>query len=326
MKKILPSLLAGLTIGVVATWLVQHSPSSPENAKADAASAPVAKPKENPLHVPPPKRTALGMVLAKPTTATLSPEINAYGRVLDPAPFITLSAEAETARLAVDASARELARLEKLFAADVNTSAQSVETASAALARDRTAAAATRARLIATWGRRLADVSPSLFAAGALDHETTLLRVDVLPGDTPASALKNIQVGLLGGTEMLDAEVLGPSPVSDLQFQGTSYLALVHRHTLATGAALRVTLPGIGENVTTVVVPRSAILYHEGSTWLYVLEEEDTFERKLVVLGRSLGDGVAITGVTDDAHQVLTTGAQQLLSAELQAGGAAGES
>ena len=97
MKKILLSMLAGLAIGIVATSSVQHSQSGPEKATPDAGSAQAAKPKENPLHVPPSKRSALGMVLAKPTTATLSPEINAYGRVLDPAPFIALAAETETA-------------------------------------------------------------------------------------------------------------------------------------------------------------------------------------------------------------------------------------
>ena len=88
---------------------------------------------------------------------------------------------------------------------------------------------------------------------------------------------------------------------------------------------MRATLAGPGEPQSALTVPRSALLYHEGSTWLYVLEEEDNFERKLVTLGRGVGEGVVITSGLDDSHQVVTAGAQQLLSAELQAGGAPSE-
>jgi hypothetical protein len=74
-----------------------------------------------------------------------------------------------------------------------------------------------------------------------------------------------------------------------------------------------------------LVVPRTAVVYHMGSAWIYVLGEEDTFERKIVTLGRTVGDKIVIvTGVEAD-EQVAATGAGQLLSAELQAGGAPDE-
>lgn len=324
MKKILPGLLAGLVLGALATWLILRSTA--DSAKTEAAVAPAEKPKEkeNPLHLPPAKRAAAGIVLAKPTSATLAPEVSAFGRVLDTTSFVALAADAETARIALTASSKELARLEKLFAADTNVSAQVVEAATATVARDRLAVGAARAKLLVAWGRPLADLSGAVFTASSIEQDAALVRIDLLPGDTPAVELKKIKVGLLGATELFEADVLGVAPVADPQLSGASFLAVVHNHALPVGAALRATLPGTGETQTTLVVPRSAIVYHEGSAWLYVLEEEDTFERKLVTVGRGIGGTVSITGI-EDSHQIVTAGAQQLLSAELQAGGAPAE-
>jgi hypothetical protein len=68
-------------------------------------------------------------------------------------------------------------------------------------------------------------------------------------------------------------------------------------------------------------VPRSAIVYHEGSAWVYALEK-DTFVRKLVTVGRNVDNGVALRSGVDANEEVVTTGAEELLAAELQAAGA----
>jgi hypothetical protein len=57
---------------------------------------------------------------------------------------------------------------------------------------------------------------------------------------------------------------------------------------------------------------------------VYILGEEDTFERRLVQVGRAVGDKLTVTGI-EPSEQIVFVGAQQLLSAELQAGGAKDE-
>lgn len=322
MRKIVLGITVGLVFGAGATWLVlrSHPMTAPAGAAAEPAK-PEEKPKENPLHVPPAKRAAIGLTLAKPTAVTLAPEVGAYGRVLDATPLIALVAELQTARAALAASEKELARAKQLFAADNNASAQSVEADEAAAARDRAAVASARARLIAGWGRRLAEADLDTVLAALLKGRA-LARLDVLPGDTPAEALTTAKVGLLAGGALVDAEVLGPAPTADAQVQGASFLALLGAGAPPVGAALRATLPGVGSAEAALIVPRSAIVYHQGSAWIFVLGEEDTFERRLVTLGRAVGDGLAVLSGVDDGAQVAATGAQQLLSAELQAGGA----
>jgi hypothetical protein len=324
MKKVVLGIIAGLALGAGATWVALPHAATAEPAKAEAA-APAEKPKENPLHLNAAKRAATGVTLAKPESATLAPELSAFGRVLDPSPLIALVAELETAQAALVASEKDAARTQQLYDAGTNASAQVLEVAAAAAARDRAAGASARARLVAGWGRRLADASELKGVVTELESGASLVRIDALPGDLPAVDLKKAAVGLVGGTEMVDADILGAAPVADSQLQGASFLAFVRGRTLPIGAALRATLAGPGEPVKTLVVPRSAIVYYQGSAWIYVLGEEDTFERKVVTLGRAAGDGVAVSSGLDDGEQVAVTGAGQLLSAELQAGGAPDE-
>jgi hypothetical protein len=325
MKKTLVGILIGVLVGASATWLVIHPRSRTETAKTEPVPAP-AKPaeKENPLHFPPAKRTAAGITLGTPVETSLTPESPAFGRVLDPSPLVTLIAELATARATGAASEKEGERVKKLFAAGGNASAQAVEMAEANVARDHAAVSSAQARLLATWGRAIAG---NLEAVGqALEDGGVLARLDVLPGDSVSSAPKTARVNLPGNSEAFDAEVLGAAPVADPQMQGAGFLVLLRGHPLPAGAALRGTLPGVGEAANVLVVPRGAIVYHQGSAWAFVLGEEETFERKLVSLGRSVGDDrVAVVQGLTAGEQIVVTGPQQLLAAELQAGGAPGE-
>lgn len=318
MKKVFLGLVLGVVLGVVVARFVLAPAGA---AKADAAK-PEEKPKENPLQIPPAKREASGIKLAKPVEATLTPEVPAFGRVLDPAPLVALLAEQETARATLAAAEKEQQRAQKLFAAGGNASAQAVETAEAAVLRERAALAGIAARLNAGWGRDLARVADLKFITAAMEQGRSLVRLDLLPGDTTAEQPKTARLAPAGASDPIEAEVLGAAPAADPQIQGLSFLALTRDRALPPGALLRATLPGAGEPQAVFTVPRSAVVYHQGSAWIYVLGEEDTFERKIVTTGRTLGQDIALLSGVEADEQVVTTGAQQILAAELQAGGA----
>lgn len=320
MNRTLVGLLVGLALGCGATWYFVRQPSARTEAKSEPTAA-KAEEKPNPLHLPPAKRDAAGIALVKPSVVALAPEIQGYGRVLDATPLVTLVSEVETARAALDASEKELERAKALFAAGGNASAQAVETAQAAAARDRAAFNSAQARLGSGWGKTVADHADAL--ATALQQGAALVRIDVLPGEGATASVKDARVSLPGSTESYAAEVIGPSPVADPQLQGPSFLAIVRGSPLPSGASLRATLSGAGEATNALAIPRSAVVYHQGSAWIFVLGEEDTFERKLVALGRSDGpDTIVVASGVEPDEQVVARGAEQLLSAELQAGGA----
>jgi hypothetical protein len=320
MNKTFIGILIGLLLGAGAMWLVLRSHGGTEPAKTEAAASKPAE-KENPLHVPAAKRATAGIILAKTVETMVTPEVQTFGRVLDPTPLITLIAELETARATSAASDKELERAQKLFAAGGNASAQVVETAEANASRDHAAVSSAQARLLATWGQSIVKNQESI--GKALEAGATLARLDVLQGEKVGDSPKTARLSLSGSGEVFDAEVLGAAPVADPQVQGASFLVLVRDQVLPAGAALRGTLPGPGEAAKVLIAPRSSIVYHQGSAWVFVLGEEDTFERKLVGVGHAIGDeNVVITQGLEADEQIVATGAQQLLAAELQAGGA----
>ena len=320
-KPLLRTLLA-LAVGLGAAALALRTLAAAAAPAAESPAKPDAEDK-NPLHLPPARREAAGIVLAKPVASALAPQAEAYGRVVDPAPFVALVAEAETAQAALAASQKDLTRAQTLYQQGGNASAQAVETAEANVGRDRAALSSARLRLLSGWGKAVATHADALCAA--LEQGATLARLDVLPGAHPAEASEVVEIRLVGSGETAEAEVIGAAPVADPQVQGGGLLVLLRRATLPVGAALRATLPATGGTESVLVVPRSAIVYHEGSAWAYVLGEKDTFERKLVTIGRTLPTGVAIVSGLEADDQIVTTGAEQLLAAELQSAGGGDE-
>lgn len=323
MNKIILGLILGVALGSGATWLWMHRGAAEKNL-SNAETARAVKPEEKPnlLRLSAAKRDQTGITLVKPEAVSLAPEVQAFGRVLDPSSLATGVADIATARAALDVSEKEFERVKKLFAAGGNASGQAVEIAQAAAVRDQATLNSAQARLTAAWGREIAQNAPAI--SEALAKGGALIRLDSLPGDSPALDPKQARVTLAGQTaNAFTAEIIGAAPSADAQVQGASFLALIRETSLPIGAALRATLPGVGEASPALVVPRSAIVYHQGGAWIYALGATDTFVRKRVEVGRAIDvDKVAILVGAQPDEEIAATGAQQLLAAELQTGGA----
>jgi hypothetical protein len=318
MKKLIAGLLVGLVLGAAGAWFaLREQEHGAEHAERDAEAA---KPAANPLQLTAEKRTAAGIVLGEPKRVELAPEVKAYGRVLDPSPLIALLADIESARAALAASEKEFARVQKLHAQDANVSAQVVETAEATVLRDRAQATAAQARLIAAWGAALARRSdlPQLIAAFA-EQKMALVRIDLLGVPASADLPREARVAALMGDETpRPAEIIAPAPAADAASQAPGYLALVRENPRPPGTALVAWLTGNGAAQPALMVPPGAIVYHNGSAWVFVLGKNDTFERRRVEIARTSADGVAVVSGLDEHARIAIGGTQQLLSVDLQ--------
>jgi hypothetical protein len=314
MKKIITGLLAGLVLGGAATWLALQHPAAdkPGDKSPDlditTGSGAIAK-----------KLAAAGLAFAAPETALLAPEVKGYGRVLDASPLVASIGEIRVAQVTASASEKEFTRTKALHDTGENASLQAVETAEAAMLRDRAQLDAARARLITAWGRALAEKSDlSALVRSLALGEVALVRIDLLPGDAPAQPPATARVGPLTGDGALsEVEVLGPAPLADPQAQGAGYLALWHTGPLAPGTALQAVLAASGDPQKVLVLPRSAFVRHEGGVFIYVQTAEGGFERRLVTLGSALPAGMVVTEGVAEKDKVVVTGAQQLLATEL---------
>ena len=323
MKKILLGLLAGLVLGAAAAALLSRRTTGPAPITAEPAAAEATG---NPLQLTPDQQARAGFVVGTAKVAELPPETKAYGRVLDPMPLATALAEIDSAESALAASGEALARAQTLQADGDNVSRQAVETARAAEQRDRIQAGSARARLLAGWGPAVANRTdlPALVEALVL-QKAALVRLDLLPSETVAPAPATVRVSpLAGGLTPQTAEILGSAPSADPQVQGAAYFALLREQPLPAGTTLVAYLVRSGPAQKTLTVPRGAVIYHEGSSWVYVLGDKDTFHRRRIQLGLALPDGLAVTEGLAENERVLVVGAQQLLSNELQAAGSGG--
>ena len=320
MKKILLGLVLGLILGgAVMRWL----PRSPAPEAAAPKEKDAAEEKGAGLHLTKEQIAHAGLTLATSTEAALAPETRGYGRVLDPTSLVTVAAEIATAKAALALSEKELARVETLHAQDQNASGQALEQATAARLRDRITLDAARARLVLAWGPALAKRSELAALVHAMvNGEAALVRIDLPPGEAPATAPATARVGALGaGGALIEVEVLGAAPTADAQTQGVSYLALWRTAPLPPGATLRAAVPTGAAAQAALLVPRSALVQHDGSIFVYVQTGELTFARRLVEVGRDEAAGVAVTAGLEAKDKIVTVGAQQLLSTELQAAG-----
>ena len=263
----------------------------------------------------------MGLQTAPLQTVQLSPEIKAYGRVLDITPLAAVVAELKTAQAASAASQAELQRLQTL-AAQNNASERSLQAAQATAAHDRAQADSAKLRLEASWGTSLAtrqDLPDLVQSISSLN--AALVEVDVPAGqplnEMPTSARL---FTLADENKPIEAQFVGPSPQVDQQLQGRGFLFLVSPNParLTAGASVTGLLSLAGEPQTGIILPRAAVVRFNGTTWVYLQTAEISFERRETTLNSPLADGWFVHEGLKPGDKVVTVAAQQILSEELK--------
>jgi multidrug efflux pump subunit AcrA (membrane-fusion protein) len=130
-------------------------------------------------------------------------------------------------------------------------------------------------------------------------------------------------VSLADEQHPVDAQFFGQIPAVDPQTQSQGFLFLVDPNPtkLAPGAAVTGYLRTVGEPAAGVVVPRAAVVRHQGAAWVYLQNDGTNFTRRVLALDRPTGNGWFVTNGVAPGDRVVTIGAQTLLSEELNASG-----
>jgi hypothetical protein len=282
-------------------------------------------------------QTRMGLKVVSLTAAIAPSEVRGFGRVLDSAPLAALVTERASAQAALQASTKEYERVKTLYSQDQNASARALETAEAAKNKDQIALESVQWRLLAGWGKEIASRADlPAFVTSLAARQAALIRVDVPLGDHPKAPPVGGRIAPVGAPEnVIEAQILGPAPNIDPQAQTEGYLFLVGAGprarpdegqpqgvaptAFAPGAALVAWLAVPGRTRTGVIVPRDAVLRHEGETFVYLQTLDDAFQRKAVALERPLGTEWFVEHDLKPQEKVVVVGAQQLLSEELKA-------
>jgi hypothetical protein len=261
----------------------------------------------------------IGLQTAALEAATQASTVKAYGRVLEPAPLLTLVSDTASARAALAASTQEYQRLKTLFAQDQNASAKALQSAQAAMQHDQITLQAAEAQLAAAWGKSVvADPDLTALLGSLANLECVLVRLDVPAGDSLSAAPSGAQLVLPGTNAPLEARFVGRATTTDPQVQGEGFLFVATNATarLAPGLALTGFLLLPGAPLHGVVVPNAAIVRAADRAWVYVQRGDSTFQRLELALERPVAGGWFVTRDLAPGDRLVMTGAQTLLSEE----------
>jgi membrane fusion protein, multidrug efflux system len=295
-------IVAGAIAGAFVTFSLMHK--APEEAPAAEAPQRVSVVDGEPTVTLDDKtQREIGLATGRVEGAVQSEGRELFGTVLDVQDLASLENQAAAARAqAGQAGAKaafdraELQRLRLLNADNKNVSDRAVQEAAANVAADEGAATSANAQLRAAqstiaqrFGPAVVPLIPDLVAM-----RTVLVQI-TMPFPPPRS-LK------VGGVE---ARFVSAAPRVDARLQGTPYLYVAPAGTLAAGMNVIVNAPVQG-GVTGAVFPPGSTVSWNGRTWVYVRRSATQFSRR-------------DAGAVKPGDEVVTSGAQQLLSEEMRA-------
>jgi hypothetical protein len=332
MKRIIIIAIASAIVGALIAVVFLKKGSAAESA---AATPPAEQPRvvvengEPTINLDEETQKKIGIATTRLTTANTTEELEAFGNVVDVkelADFANQYAAARSQQQQALAKAafdeRELQRLRTLNADNKNVSDRAVQEAAAMVAADNGQAAAANAAMQGTTAAVVQRFGPTI--ANALANRTALyqnlvsmhevlvelampngiaapqtVRINAGP---PASTTSGNAVG--GGSATVIATLLSTAPRVDPKLQGRTFFYLASGARLIAGMNVAALIP-TSRGISRVVVPPDAVVSWEGRSWVYVRRAPAKFAR-IDVSAVKAGD------------EVVTTGAQQLLSEEMR--------
>ncbi|HUY12707.1 MAG TPA: hypothetical protein VMX16_03620 [Terriglobia bacterium] len=267
----------------------------------------------------------LRAVNTRPTKAAAATVLVTQGIVPLRNAYVAVEAQVETAQAQLAVSRQEYGRLKALYAQNQNASKKALEAAEGLLRTDRASLDAAQKQLeIAQWAVEqawggavagwVAQDSPTLKAV--LTQRAVLVEVTLPPGsafqDPPAVTLST------PNGDTVEASYVSPFPQVDPRIQGVSLLYVARSYpSLEPGMNLAAHLPA-GKRLRGVLIPRAAVIWWQGQAWVYEQTAPGRFARRPVSTDEPLQGGYFAAQGFAPGAQVVTRGAQEMLSEEFR--------
>ncbi len=277
------------------------------------------------------ERSAIQAAPLKP--ATHRQAVVAYGTVLSTQSLLDLRnriimsrSQLEKARAALEISRQEYLRIKSLHDDGHNVSDKALQAAESTWRIDEANSKATREALNVVindarlqWGNAIVRtvVNDTALFRQLADGKEVLIQITVSSGvaipEAPATA--EIQAD---GNSGIKASLVSSSPKTDAKFQGLSFFFHAQSSNLLPGMTVSASLP-VGLSQEGVVIPASAVVWQQGSAWVYVRQKPGSFVRRAVPMDAPMAAGWFAFKGFEPGEMVVVTGAQQLLSQEFHA-------
>ena len=271
---------------------------------------------------------------AKATSAGYREEVRAYGAVLELGRLTDLfngyaaaKAQLQMARAKLAASRMAFERSRALYKDDQNVSLARLQADVATFRSDEASVAAAESQaqtLSATagqeWGpvlgKSLVDRAP--LVVRLIDRRDVLLQV-TLPPEVALSTMPSRGAIQTGRDARAPITLVSPAPRTDPKIQGRSFFYVASAQSgLLPGMNVLVYLPS-GEAVNGAVVPAAAIVWWQDRAWAYRRTSPDTFMRVQIGTEQPAPSGGYVVKDLPMGSEIVTRGAQLLLSEEFRA-------
>ncbi|HEY2707873.1 MAG TPA: hypothetical protein VGI95_07445 [Caulobacteraceae bacterium] len=270
------------------------------------------------VQVSPDIQRRLGVATQRLSVGRQTTEIDAFAKVLDPAPLAQTDSDLDTAEAAAAASAAQAKRSKALHAADGSIAAKDVEAAESQARQDALKVSLLRRQLALAWGpgvARLSDGARTRLVDALAAGSAALVHVDTHNNDGQAGA-KFVKVDVGDGSAR--GVVIGPARAAEPRLQSSGLIvevtgpqAMLLSVGLTQSAHIESSTPQSG-----VVLPRASVVRYRGSDWVYVRSGPASFERRLVQNPVVEDDGLFVAQGFAGGDEVVTKGAQALFAAE----------
>ncbi|HEY8133385.1 MAG TPA: hypothetical protein VII12_16035 [Thermoanaerobaculia bacterium] len=312
--------------------LITYAIVRPSDKKDDEAAKPeqriTIENGEPTITLDPATQQKNGLATTRVRSSQQTEELHLFGNVVDVQELAALEnqlatarAQAEQARAKATFDRAELARLRTLNADNKNVSDRAVQEAAAAMAGDDAAAASATASFqaaVSTATQRFGPVIANALASQSALYQNLislrqlLVQIALPLGTSPPQTL---HVMAPDGTS-IPARLLAPAPRVDPRLQGASYFYIAPAGKLAAG--MNVTARFAGSRAASgVIVPSDAVVSYAGKSWVYIRRDATHFVRREVSMAAPVAGGFFVTNIPVGG-EVVTTGAQQLLSEEMR--------
>ncbi len=244
--------------------------------------------------------------------------------------YLAAKADASVVRAAIANSQQEYQRLQMLNRDNHNVSDRAVSAAEAAwkadeakLAAAEVAASSIRDSIRQQWGETLTEwatqQSPGADMQALLQYREVLIQV-TLPYDA-ATPGKNTPLmiepaGAQG--KAIQAMYVSPSPQTDNTIQGKTYYYRAAAGNLRAGMRVTVRMQAQDKATAGVLIPQSAVVWYANKAWVYRKASADKFVRQQVSTESEVGDSWFNAGPFQPGEEIVTSGAQLLLSEEFK--------
>lgn len=262
----------------------------------------------------------LGIHVADLATEDSQPKIAAFGEVMDVTPLLRQWLDLQTTKLLALQAERIATRTAELAKADHLSSEQSLEMAELDLQTTRLKYQTAMNDLRLTWGLGDFNLITKDVIDRLLEGDAVVVRLSIPIGVSIPTVPESVNVWPTGSPLIVQStKLIWPAPMTN-KSRSPGYFALlgknIQQFPAGLGVLAKVDLQGEPQKM--FVVPDEAVVYHQGSAWIYQQTKNNHFQRQLIGTDIPSPKGwLASTTILDPKLPVVVQGAQGLLSTEL---------